>query len=565
MSRIVRLDPRVADQIAAGEVVERPASVAKELVENALDARARRIVVQVDGGGLDQIVVEDDGEGMDAEDVRLSVERHATSKLRTVADLTRLETLGFRGEALAAIGAVGRLVVDSRPADAAIGYGVSVAGGRVTEAGPVARPPGTRVAVRDLFFTVPARLKQMKSPAAELAHVEQVVAAEALLHPGVAVELWADGARRWATPGNGELADAVAAVVGAEAAARSLPVEASILGGRVTVTGRILPPDGARGNRHGQVLGINGRPVRHAALRAAVEQAYGPALGPRRYPVFWLAVACPPEDVDPNVHPGKWEVRLDRERALAGALYGAVREVLAGGPPAPVLDPVPAAPGPLRAAERQATWVFGPASTDASPAVRHPDLAGLVPLGQWAARYVLAQGPRGLYVIDQHAAHERLYYDQLRAEAATVRYSQPLLTPLVVDLTPAEWAGFEAARSELEAAGFVFEPAGRTLRISAVPLLVADVAAGGLVGVLIQTWSGSWSEPAHPVSWIADHALATAACKAAVKASRGLAREEMAALLRDLAATDNPRACPHGRPTMLQLDLEEVDRRFGRR
>lgn len=575
MSRIRRLDPAVADQIAAGEVVERPASVVKELTDNAIDAGARTVRVLVPDADRRHLVVEDDGGGMEADDVRLAVERHATSKLTRLADLDHLETLGFRGEALAAIGAVSRLTLASRPREGSdTGYQVVVDHGRQVAAGPVARRPGTRVECRDLFRDVPARLKALPAPAAEWAAIWQVVAAQAVAHPSVGWTLaeHAGDEPAFATPPDGRLDQVLLAWLGPDAAAQLIAVDRQAFGGDVSVRGFILPPTLARGNRRQQVLVVNGRVVRNFSLRAAVEHGYGSLLPDRRYPGCWLQIDVPGPEVDPNAHPAKAEVRLERDRAVAGVVHQAVQDALrrervfpldsgtTEEPPA--ADPA-AAGG--RAAEQTGFDWPAPAAADGRPLL-HREIGELTPLAQWQARYLLCQGAAGLYLIDQHAAHERVYYDRLKASAGQPVSVQPLLMPLMLNLSRAEAALLDTHRAAISAAGFDVEPlGGSSAALRAVPAALADVADLQLVAVLFDSLLAGGPYGEHPVSWALDHQLATAACKAAVKANRPLSRGEMEALVAEMAASPSPRSCPHGRPTLLVLSLEEVDRRFGRR
>lgn len=572
MSRIRRLDPAVADQIAAGEVVERPASVVKELTDNAIDAGARTVRVLVPGPDRRHLIVEDDGVGMEAEDVRLAVERHATSKLTRLADLDHLETLGFRGEALAAIGAVSRLVVASRPREGAdTGYQVVVDHGRRVAAGPVARQPGTRVECRDLFRDVPARLKALPAPAAEWAAIWQVVAAQAVAHPHVGWTLAEQPGDMpaFSTPPDGALEQVLLAWLGPEVAAQLIAVDRQALAGDVSVRGFILPPSLARGNRRQQVLVVNGRVVRNFSLRAAVEQGYGSLLPERRYPGCWLHIVVPGPEVDPNAHPAKAEVRLMRDRAVAGVVHQAVQDALRRARAFPLDSGMVAAAGlsePSARAAEQASWDWpAPAPTDGRPLL-HREIAELTPLAQWQARYLLCQGAAGLYVIDQHAAHERVYYDRLKSSAGQSATVQPLLMPLILSLSRAEAALLETHRAAIAAAGFDLETlGGSSAALRAVPAALADVADLKLVATLFDSLLAGGPYGEHPVSWALDHQLATAACKAAVKANRSLTRIEMEGLLAEMAASPSPRSCPHGRPTLLVLSLEEVDRRFGRR
>ncbi|MGC8488825.1 MAG: DNA mismatch repair endonuclease MutL, partial [Clostridia bacterium] len=361
---------------------------------------------------------------------------------------------------------------------------------------------------------------------------------------------------------------AVAAVFGPDRAQRALTLEGSALGGAITVTGLILPPDLARGNRSAQVLSVNGRLVRNFGLRFAIEQAYGTLIPDRRYPQFFVALTLDPADVDPNAHPTKAEVRFAHERAIQGVVRQAVADALRMAPAFPLVtgaaDRAWEGAAPPYGLVQEDWLAEGQAAAKAGP-VLHTELAGLVPVGQWALRYVLAQGAEALYVIDQHAAQERIFYDQLRQRAAEPAYSQPLLEPLRLTLTPSEEALLERAAQALQSAGFRWISVGAsTILIQEVPVLLADGADLRLGDqVLASLSAGETGE--HPVSWALDHRLATAACKAAVKANRPLSFMEMGELLAAMARTENPRACPHGRPVILSLTLDQVDRHFGRR
>ncbi|MCY0885798.1 MAG: DNA mismatch repair endonuclease MutL [Firmicutes bacterium] len=578
MGRIRQLDAGLVNQIAAGEVVERPAAAVKELVENSLDAGAASITVRVGDPCWVRLEVQDDGEGILAEDLPLAVARHATSKVRVADDLLACTSLGFRGEALAAIGAVARLTVRSRPPQAPAGAVLTVAYGEAGSPAPAAMGPGTRVTVEDLFGRLPARAKYLRSPSAEYAAVHQVVARYAVGHYRVRFRLLRGdpGAEReeLATQGGEDPRAALLAVFGTEVADRLLPLASEAgEGDGITVSGFVLPADLHRPHRRWQGLYLNGRPVANWTLRQAVEEAFRPQVPEGRHPGFWLWVTLDPARVDPNVHPAKLEVRVDGERLVAGRLYRAVAAALAGSSPAvPLWQPVfpTSAPDPAPAVAREAPVPAVPGPVPAPPA-REPAaplreaVADLVPLAQWQAKYIIAQGPDGLYLIDQHAAHERVYYEHFRRLAREARLAQPLLLPWTVSLSPEQWAAYEALKDGLLPEwGFAVDAlGGRTLAVRAIPRGWGEVRADTFTALLDAYHQGGFG-PGHSWDGPDQGALAMAACKAAVKAYRGLSREEMGALLAALAATADPRSCPHGRPTMLRLTLEEVDRRFGR-
>lgn len=545
---IAILDPLTAGKIAAGEVVERPASAVKELVENAIDAGARHIDVTVGEGSLR---VTDDGEGMARDEVPLALKRHATSKLRAIEDLERLATLGFRGEALPAIAAVSRLrIVTRRRTDAAATEAVCAGGGEPVLA-DAAAPAGTTVELADLFFNTPARRATLRSPQAEAAAVGEVVRAAAFAHPEVAFTLELSGRQALRTAGTGRAEDVALAVWGAATARGLLP----LLGreGGLELTGVAGKPEAARGGRGDQYLAVNGRPVRSELLRGAVEAAYRGWLQVHRFPLFVLQLTCDPADVDVNIHPRKAEVRFADPEAVRRLAFRAARAALAGGVGVPDMAPAAAmylreatapwsAPGPAPAGVRDWAPLFQPLPEAVLPRLQ--------PLGQLAASYILAEGPDGLYVVDQHAAHERVYFE--RFERAVAR--QMLLQPATVELA-------DPPLAELGAAGFALEAFGPgTWLLREVP---GDLSGREPLALLRDFVARLGEEPAaEPPQRRAARALA--ACKAAVKAGDPLTAVEMAALLEDLAACTQAYTCPHGRPTVLRLSYPELERRFGR-
>lgn len=605
MGRIRVLPADVARRIAAGEVIERPASVVKELCENALDAGAGRVSVDLAEGGLQEIVVTDDGCGIEAEDAALAFERHATSKLSRFEDLEGLQTLGFRGEALPSIVAVSRVEMTTRPADRPEATTVRIAGGSRPEVGAAGAAPGTRMVVRDLFFNLPARRSALRSPGQELAAVTEAVQAEALARPDVAFRLTHNGKEVLATPGDGELLSAVIALWGPDIGRAMLSVAGR--GDGWEVTGLCGTPAKARGNRGIQFLSVDGRPVRSDAIRGALEGAYHNLLMVHRYPLFVLRLQAAPGQYDANVHPSKREVRIYRPERVRDLCHRAVRAALQQAdlipgltPPAPTaaaaLDRLPDAPprpsfirfalqaqasemplqyrDPVRspgAGEAQAPYgglpipPMAPSAPDQDPLL--PEPAGVPsrghgrwpqmrPMGQVAEAYIVAEGPDGLYLIDQHAAHERVQFEALSSRSD--RPSAPLLEPVAVSLTPQQWERWERARQELDGAGLATEEFGPgTVLVRSVPLGLRTDPAVVLTGVLDSLEGGT----AGPVA----ARLAMAACKSAIKAGQQLAPAEVDTLLQQLAACSDPFHCPHGRPTLLRLGLGELERHFGRR
>lgn len=563
MGRIHRLDPVVANQIAAGEVVERPASVVKELLENSFDADARHVAVEVELGGF-RLLVRDDGVGIVSDELPLAVERHTTSKLTRIEDLDSQRTLGFRGEALAAIASVSELVIASRPADAPVGFQLAVHYGRHDVVEPIAMGVGTRVEVSSVFGQHPARLKALRTPAAEFGVIQQTVQQLAIARPDVRVELVHDGRAVLETSGRNDPQEVLLSLFGRELAASLIPIQYASERG-IQVSGFVAPAHLHRANRLGQGIYVNGRWITNWGVRAALEEAFRPQLPDRRYPYFWLWLDMPPGEVDPNAHPTKAEVRLYHEQALKAILYRVVQEALVQKSSSPAWSALnePSAGDASPAAEAQ-TFTFESGAADEDP-VLHREFREVVPLGQWRAKYIVAQGPEGLYLIDQHAAHERIFFERFRRLGSQIRYSQPLLVPVAESLSASEWASFEEHADTLAGWGFdVDRLGGTTIAVRAVPTAFRDLESHqGLLRQLLERMADGG--PLHPVSWAEEAHFAMAACKAAIKANRPMSYQEMVALLDEMSHADDPRGCPHGRPTMILLTLEEVDRRFGRR
>ena len=586
------LPEEIASQIAAGEVVERPASVVKELVENALDAGARRIQVRVAEAGQRLIEVSDDGQGIPAEELPLAVTRHATSKLHAAEDLFRIVTLGFRGEALASIASVSRFTIISRPPGAEIGARLRVEGGHAGTVEPLGAPPGTLVRVEDLFYNLPARRKFLKKPVTERRRIDALLTRYALAYPEVRFSLTQDGRSTLQTSGNGARREVLAALYGLETARRMLPVEA--LEGRIRVEGFISPTDLTRGNRQGILFFVNGRPVQDSTLSAALLRAYHTLLMVGRYPYAVLFLAMPPEDVDVNVHPTKAEVRFRDKDAVFRAVQRAARGALLAHTPvpdiqvnSPYLPPQEDAPFGGRAAPWDSAAPQKGAETDsplggaylpgtlprpedesASPSPqRQPPLPGSVPLlrlvGQIASAYLVAEGPDGLYLIDQHAAHERVLFERFMARREETLPAQALLEPVTVTLPPEQARLLEGELPVLAKLGFQVEDFGRnTFLVRALPTLLAKMDPAAALRVLVE----DFEEDETPLQGQVEAKIIARVCKrAAVKAGQTLSRDEQEALLRDLEACQSPRTCPHGRPTMIHLSVDVLERQFGRR
>ncbi len=659
------LDALVANQIAAGEVVERPASVVKELLENALDAGATNIAVSIVEGGLKEIDVTDDGAGIAPEQVELAFVRHATSKLRTMADLRRLANLGFRGEALPSIASVGRVSMRTRVAGQDAGVEVELEGGELRDRRPVGCPLGTRVRVRDLFFNTPARLKFVRSLQTETSHVLDVVGRAAAARPDAAISVTVDGRRQFATPGDGELVSVFREVYshGVSERAMALLFDAPEYSGR----GLLGAPADSRTSRTGFWFSINGRAVRSLALGQAVLEGCHTLIPRGRYPIVMLNLAMDPELVDVNVHPAKWEVRFSEERdvrelvrraTLAGIEAGAgIPDMRLGGgprtaqgapahtesPDGPTDGPQqprpfvqgdgsrggngsayggvhggPAAPGGRKPAQQQSVQAalqlqepltaygggpaaqelasasapaeaaalaerIGPADADVAPvglgvpgavavggtgadvsAAGVQRLHGVLrPVAQVLNMYIVAEDGDAVYLIDQHAAHERVLFEKFRAAfaAGQVRPVE-LLVPLTVDVRPQDVATLAALAGQAAVVGLQYELFGeRSFLIRTIPHIWEGLNLDRLVGDTFAELVEQGEAPSH--LWLEDR-IVLRSCKAAVKANHRLSVMEMEALLQSLVPLENPFTCPHGRPTALRITRSRLEREFGR-
>jgi DNA mismatch repair protein MutL len=593
------LDSELASQIAAGEVVERPASVVKELLENAIDAGARQIFVEILGGGIEQIRVTDDGHGIPAEEVELAFQHHATSKLATQEQLDAIATLGFRGEALPSIAAVSRITLTTRPAQVQAGYQIEKRWGQPVRSGPHASPPGTSVTVADLFGNLPARRKFLKSASAESGRVHDLFSRYALAYPEIRFQLKSGGRTGLSTPGTGKWDEAFLAVYGPEVAGQMLEVA-----GEAPETGyRIDGFAGAAGlnraNRSYMTLLVNRRWIQSRVLTFALEEAYHGLLPEKRYPLAVLNLTLPFSDVDVNAHPAKREVRFHNEPRVYSLLQKAVRSALIAESPVPRLggaglpaggrwsrgDP-PASAGffrnpfersqldwnssgagpatkngggnPYSAAGGPETY-GGPADAAATPRQALPLLRVV---GQIKLTYIVAESPDGMYLVDQHAAHERVIFDRLRQQAASnSSQGQPLLQPVSVELTPAQLEVLQSNVTLLASHGFQIEPFGEsTYLVRAVPsvLNTGDPARSFTDLLDMVAFEGLMRQQE-------DALTASLACHSAIRAGKALSEEEMRALLEQLEATDNPHTCPHGRPTLLHFSEYQMEREFGRR
>jgi DNA mismatch repair protein MutL len=582
-------------------VIERPAAATKELVENALDAGATRIVVCLDGGGIDRLEVTDNGFGMSEDELALCVLRHATSKL-TDETLVRITTLGFRGEALPSIGAAARLQITSRPAGAESAWVISVEGGHVAAVAPTAGAVGTRVVVRDLFFATPARRKFLKNARIEAEHAEAVVRRLALSAPGVAFRLELDGRVVFEAPAQPRI-ERVAALLGQEAAVVMLPVDEER--GGLRISGYVCSPAVTRATPVAQTLIVNNRPVADPVLRTAVKVAYRDVIAAGRHAVVALYLDVPPDELDVNVHPAKTELRFRDAGAVRSLLIGSVRRALgvgtgqvvpmpgfgsAPGLSSPQLSswgrarvsyPVPASGPPLslspgyrgpgglshgNLAEAQLPFMTAPAARQIVALDPSPDYPLGAPVAQVLDTYIIAVASDGsLVLVDQHAAHERLTHEAIREQLLDgVVRSQPLLLPVVVDLPPGDVARLVARAADLLRLGLELEEFGAgAILVRALPAVLAATEPGPLLRDLADEFTDM--EEQTVLSARLDAVIARMACHGSIRAGRKLGQAEMNALLRQMEDTPRAATCSHGRPTVLKLSKADIEKMFGRR
>ena len=570
----------LVSQIAAGEVVERPASVVRELVDNALDAGASQISVKLTSGGVRLILVEDDGLGIARDELALALRRHATSKIASLADLEGVATMGFRGEALAAIASVSEMTLASRTADAAHATRLDAKSGELS---PTARAVGTSVEVRELFFATPARRKFLKTDATELAHCVDAVRRHALARPDVGFAVWHDGrlVAQWRAAT--DVATRLADVMGTEFMASSVAVLAQA--GPLRLQGRVGVPDAARARADQQYTYVNGRYVRDRGVAHGVRSAFEDVLHGARQPVYVLFIEIDPRRVDVNVHPTKIEVRFRDSREVHQAVRHAVENALAL-PRAAAADLAPAGAASLSFATP--TWRPAPplqaglalqhaatlyareaaAPPYQAPAAAAPQAASSAgwPLGralaQLAGAYILSENSLGLVIVDMHAAHERIVYERLKHQLGTTSLeAQPLLIPATFAATLAEVATAEEHAATLQALGLDVAPlAAATLAVRSRPTALADADPVALTRSVLAELAQH--DASRVVERARDELLSTMACHAAVRANRRLTEGEMNALLRDMEATERSDQCNHGRPTWRQVTVKELDALF---
>ena len=555
------LSDEVSSAIAAGEVVERPSSIVKELIENSLDAGATRLQVQIKDGGKSLIEVADNGSGIPQSQVELAVKRYSTSKVETLADLQSISTLGFRGEALASIGAVSRMMLSTRADGEEVGTRLSVDGGLLGDAENVGIPEGTVVRVKDLFFNVPARRRFLKTETTERNWISRLVTRYAMAYPHRRFELVSEGRTKLQTTGNGDSLEVLAEIYGLDIAQQMIPVAKASSEG-IIVSGFAGAPFISRSNRREITLIVNGRWIQDVSLGSAVTQAYHTFLMVGRFPIALIFVEAPPEVVDVNVHPAKSEIRFEDPGLVFSIVQRAVRATLLG--QAPVQ---PMSMDSIWSGDRSQQTIGSPEPVERSieaPTQKTMTIPILRSVGQVGASYLVAEGPDGVYLIDQHAAHERVLFDKLMAQVeAELPESQGLLEAETVELTQAEAEVVENNLNVLDSLGYSIEPFGaHAFRVRALPASVSNLSPERALRVVVE----DFEEDETPLAAVKEARLAARICKrAAIKAGQVLSLEEQRQLILDLEQSASPRTCPHGRPTMVHLSVAALERQFGRR
>ena len=572
----------LAAQIAAGEVVERPASVVKELLENSIDAGASQVTIEIRAGGIESIRVVDDGAGIPSSEVPLAFHRHATSKIATSAELESITTMGFRGEALPSIAAVSHVTLSTRPHEETVGFRMTLEWGEPIESGGEGCAPGTAIEVAQLFGNQPARRKFLRSAQAETSRIQELVSRYSLAFPEIRFRLVHDGRQSLATPGNGQPKEALLAVYGSQVAENMLEVQAVDGESGYAVEGYAAAPNVSRANRTYMTFFVNRRLIQSRMLSFAVEEAYSGLLQTKRYPVAAINIVMPYSEVDVNSHPSKREVRFHQDNRVFSLTQRAVRGALVDGSPVPVYRQEPTDSGDAT----RGSVIIGPAPNrwgvpgrsfaggSAPPAqgtsatgsealtLLGPPAVPLKVVGQLQLTYIVAEGQEGMYLVDQHAAHERVIFDRLLARREEGKpASQSLLSPVSVELTPSHATTLQENSEAVSGYGFDVEPFGeRTYLLRAVPsVLAAEEPAKALIDILdMATLEGLTRQKE-------DVMAASIACHSAIRAGRALTEVEMRALLEQLDETPNPHTCPHGRPTMVHFSSYHVEREFGRR
>jgi DNA mismatch repair protein MutL len=550
------LEPDVVSKIAAGEVIERPASVVKELIENSLDAGATQITIETQAGGVEQIKVSDNGTGIPTPELDIAFYRYATSKIDDLSDLEKITSLGFRGEALPSIAAVTEIEVLTRTSSEVVGSYLRLRKGEVIQRENRARPQGTTVTMHHLFRFFPARLKFLKSVNTENSHIAHLVSQYALAFPEVKFTLALDKRISLRTTGNGELYEVIGEVYGLEIAQSMLKVEQR--DSLTKINGLTSPPSITRSSRNYFSFFINRRWVRSPLLSRATEEAYHGLLMDGKHPISVINIFLPAQELDVNIHPAKAQVKFCHEQAVFSSIQKAIEKALAKTPIASIKSiPFPVSSGqwqsPRMLMESEPTFMINQLSTTELPVLRV--------LGQLADTYIIAEGPSGLYLIDQHAAHERILYDRILAQWAQKKVEvQGLLQPITIELSPREEETLRTSKESLVKFGFTMEPFGnRSYVIRAIPALIAKSNIVEIMCALLDQFANK----NNPNPW-EEKIVESLACHGSIRAGQQLSIEEMRDLIKQLEQTKQPRSCPHGRPTMIHFSSHQLEKEFGR-
>jgi DNA mismatch repair protein MutL len=614
MGRIALLPDDVASQVAAGEVIERPASVVKELVENCIDARANRIEVAIARGGASVIRVVDDGTGMDRDDALLSLERHATSKIRTGQDLARIRTLGFRGEALPSIASVSRFRLSTRAPDALEGTEILINGGKIESVRASGEAPGTQIEVRSLFYNLPARRKFLRSDNTEASHIHHQLSLQAIGHPKIGFVSIRDQSIVFQAPPAGSLAERIRDLRGTELFEQLLEIQSESADG-INISGFLGRAGVSRSTKAEQILFVNDRPVENLTIQHGLREGYHTALMKGQYPVTFLFLEMDPEAVDVNVHPAKREVCFREPDAVRNAVAETIRKTLESDrrrwnqafrkpvpiaklpepiERAPLIDPNPALIPPSEQFALRRDWAEfhsvpaarnslpsdspGSLSPEFSqPAVGQPEAIAQPPiftakstyefkiLGVLGKLYILMENGEGLVLVDQHAAHERILFEKLRKEMESEGVlTQRLLIPLTVNVTPKDYDWIATNAPTLEKMGFALEPFGNsTLKIDAIPQFFRTDDPSVAIRQLVDELRSMTTTTSR--LRMGEDVIAKTVCRHAIKANDDLRQPEVEKLLRDLMSCELPYCCPHGRPTMIQIGYGELEKKFGRK
>ncbi len=571
---IKKLPKDVASKIAAGEVVERPMSVIKELIENAIDAEATEITISVEEGGRRLIEVVDNGIGIGKEEVGLSVERYATSKISAAEDLDHIRTLGFRGEALASISSVSRFSIESKRDNAATGYQLVIEGGQIKATGEIGMPTGTRVTVRDLFFNVPARLKFLKTVQTEKRQINHLISRYALFYDAVRYSLYHDGKRMFSTSGNRDRIEVLSQIYDLDTAKKLLPVDYT--DPYITIRGFTSPYNLTRASRSEMFFFVNGRLISDSAIASAINRGYHGLIMVGRYPISILFLELEPSELDVNVHPTKTEIRLKDNSRVFTAVQRIIRKTIAAYSPVPVIPPSawssveivsrehgPIEPGSLFD-DKYITVDTGDTHADTEQA--QGEESNILPLlrviGQLGQTYVAAEGPDGLYLIDQHAAHERVLFEKLMHDVSPEN-TQLLLEPSIVNLGDLHVDDIQDKTELARSMGFKIEDFGpQSIKLTGVPQALSEYDPHT---VFMDLLAQEESEGSNILEQEQTGSVIRRICKRiSVKGGQRLSREEQEKLVRDLEDCTNPRTCPHGRPTIIHISVDALARRFGR-